>query len=131
LPAFTIIIGSIAGWLLGMRNMMLTTMSEEYVLMAEAKGLPQRRIMFSYAARNAILPNIASFALSLGFVVSGALLTERVFNYPGIGLRFLEAVNDKDYPLIQGLFLIIALAVLAANFLSDLAYVALDPRIRR
>lgn len=114
-----------------MRNMMLTTMSEEYVLMAEAKGLPQRRIMFSYAARNAILPNIASFALSLGFVVSGALLTERVFNYPGIGLRFLEAVNDKDYPLIQGLFLIIALAVLAANFLSDLAYVALDPRIRR
>jgi peptide/nickel transport system permease protein len=87
--------------------------------------------MFTYAARNAILPNITSFALSLGFVVSGALLTELVFNYPGIGFRFLEAVNDKDYPLIQGLFLIIALAVLAANFLSDLLYVVLDPRIRR
>ena len=131
LPAFTIIIGSIAGWLLGMRNMMITTLSEDYVLMAEAKGLPQRRIMFTYAARNAILPNITSFALSLGFVVSGALLTELVFNYPGIGFRFLEAVNDKDYPLIQGLFLIIALAVLVANFLSDLLYVVLDPRIRR
>jgi peptide/nickel transport system permease protein len=131
LPAFTIIIGSIAGWLLGMRNMMITTLSEDYVLMAEAKGLPERRIMFTYAARNAILPNITSFALSLGFVVSGALLTELVFNYPGIGFRFLEAVNDKDYPLIQGLFLIIAIAVLAANFLSDLLYVVLDPRIRR
>jgi peptide/nickel transport system permease protein len=130
LPAITIIVGSIAGWLLGMRNMMITTLSEDYVLMAEAKGLSERRVMFVYAARNAILPNITSFALSLGFVVSGALLTEIVFNYPGIGYAFLQAVNDKDYALIQGLFLIIAIAVLAANFLSDLLYVALDPRIR-
>ncbi len=130
LPAVTIIIGSIAGWLLGMRNMMITTLSEDYVLMAEAKGLPEQRIMFIYAARNAILPNITSFALSLGFVVSGALLTEIVFNYPGIGYAFLQAVDNKDYALIQGLFLIIAVAVLAANFLSDLLYVVLDPRVR-
>ena len=131
LPAFTIIVGSIAGWLLGMRNMMITTLSEDYVLMAEAKGLSEWRVMFIYAARNAILPSITSFALSLGFVVSGALLTEIVFNYPGIGYAFLQAVDNKDYALIQGLFLIIAVAVLAANFLSDLVYVVLDPRVRQ
>ncbi|HEX6777861.1 MAG TPA: ABC transporter permease [Ktedonobacterales bacterium] len=130
LPAITIIIGSIAGWLLGMRNMMITTLSEDYVLMAEAKGLSERRVMIAYAARNAILPNITSFALSLGFVVSGALLTEIVFNYPGIGYAFLQAVDNKDYALIQGLFLVIAIAVLAANFLADLLYVFLDPRVR-
>ncbi len=130
LPAFTIVISSIAGWLLGMRNAMITTLSEDYVLMAEAKGLSQRRIMFAYAARNAILPNITSFALSLGFVVSGALLTEIVFSYPGIGYALYQAVENLDYALLQGLFLIIAIAVLGANFLADLIYVALDPRVR-
>jgi peptide/nickel transport system permease protein len=130
LPAFTIVISSIAGWLLGMRNAMITTLSEDYVLMAEAKGLSSRRVMLVYAARNAILPNITSFALSLGFVVSGALLTEIVFSYPGIGYALLEAVTNLDYALLQGIFLIIALAVLAANFLADLLYVALDPRVR-
>jgi peptide/nickel transport system permease protein len=130
LPAITIIVGSIAGWMLGMRNAMITTLSEDYILMAEAKGLPQRRVMLAYAARNAILPNITSFALSLGFVVSGALLTEIVFNYPGIGYALLQAVDNKDYPLMQGLFLIISVAVLIANFLADLIYVILDPRVR-
>ncbi len=130
LPAFTIVISSIAAWLLGMRNAMITTLSEDYVLMAEAKGLAQRRIMFAYAARNAILPNITGFALSLGFVVSGALLTEIVFSYPGIGYALYQAVENLDYALIQGCFLIISIAVLAANFLADLAYVALDPRVR-
>ena len=100
LPAVTIIIGSIAGWILGMRNTMITTLSEDYVLMAEAKGLPERRIMLTYAARNAILPNITSFALSLGFGVSGALLTEIVFSYPGIGYELLQAVENHDYSLI-------------------------------
>ena len=101
-----------------------------YVLMAEAKGLSDRRIMLAYAARNAILPNITSFALSLGFVVSGALLTEIVFSYPGIGYALLQAVENHDYSLIEGIFLLIVIAVLAANFLADLAYVALDPRVR-
>jgi peptide/nickel transport system permease protein len=109
---------------------MITTLSEDYVLMAEAKGLSSRRVMLFYAARNAILPNITSFALSLGFVVSGALLTEIVFSYPGIGYALLEAVTNLDYALLQGIFLIIAIAVLAANFLADLLYVALDPRVR-
>ncbi|HEX6799805.1 MAG TPA: ABC transporter permease [Ktedonobacterales bacterium] len=130
LPAFTIVIGSIAGWMLGMRNTMITTLSEDYVLMAEAKGLSRWRVMMTYAARNAILPNITSFALSLGFVVSGSLLTEIVFNYPGIGYALLQGVENKDYPLIQGLFLIITIAVLVANLLADVAYVALDPRVR-
>jgi len=130
LPAFTIVIGSIAGWMLGMRNTMISTLSEDYVLMAEAKGLSRWRIMTTYAARNAILPNITSFALSLGFVVSGSLLTEIVFNYPGIGYALVQAVENKDYPEMQGLFLIITVAVLAANFLADLVYVILDPRVR-
>jgi peptide/nickel transport system permease protein len=130
LPAITIIIGSIASWILGMRNTMITTLSEDYVMMAEAKGLSERRIMLTYAARNAILPNITSFALSLGFVVSGALLTEIVFSYPGIGYALLQAVENHDYSLIEGIFLLVVIAVLAANFLADLAYVALDPRVR-
>ncbi|MDE3230248.1 MAG: ABC transporter permease [Chloroflexota bacterium] len=130
LPAFTIVIGSIAGWMLGMRNTMITTLSEDYVLLAEAKGLSQWRVMMTYAARNAILPNITSFALSLGFVVSGSLLTEIVFNYPGIGYALLQGVENKDYPVIQGLFLIITIAVLIANLLADVVYVALDPRVR-
>lgn len=130
LPAFTIVVSSIAGWLLGMRSAMITTLSEDYVLMAEAKGLSQRRIMLLYAARNAILPNITSFALSLGFVVSGALLTEIVFSYPGLGFALYEAVQNLDYALMQGLFLIISIAVLVANFLADLLYLALDPRVR-
>jgi peptide/nickel transport system permease protein len=131
LPALTLVVSSIAGWVLGMRNAMMTTLSEDYVLMAEAKGLPQRQVMFAYAARNAILPNVTGFALALGFVVSGQLVTEIVFSYPGIGFYLLQAVSNSDYPLLQGIFLIISLAVLSANFLADLLYAALDPRVRQ
>jgi len=131
LPAITIVVGSIAGWMLGMRNMMITTLTEDYVLMAKAKGLPERRVMLAYAARNAILPNITGFALSLGFVVGGALLTEIVFSYPGIGFALLQAVQNSDFALLQAIFLIIAIAVIAANFIADLVYVALDPRVRQ
>jgi peptide/nickel transport system permease protein len=98
--------------------------------MAEAKGLSQRRVMFSYAARNALLPNITAFGMALGFVLSGALITEVVFAYPGLGYQLLNAVRGLDYPLMQGLFLMITLAVLAANLLVDLLYVRLDPRVR-
>ncbi len=130
LPAATIVISSIAGWLLGMRNMMITTLSEDYVLLAEAKGLHQRRVLYTYAARNAILPNVASFALSLGFIVGGAILTEIVFSYPGIGYVLFQAVSNNDYPLMQGVFLIITFMVLLANLLADVCYVVLDPRTR-
>jgi len=131
LPALTLVLSSIAGWVLGMRNAMVTTLSEEYVLMAEAKGLPERQVMFSYAARNAILPNVTGFALALGFVVAGQLVTELVFSYPGIGFSLLQAVSNSDYALLQGIFLVISIAVLLANFLADLLYAALDPRVRQ
>ncbi len=131
LPGVTIIVSAIAGWILGMRNMMVSVSAEDYVLVAHAKGLPERRVMFSYAARNAILPNISNFALSLGFIVGGTLLVEMVFSYPGIGYVLFQGVGAKDYPLMQGVFLFITLAVLAANLVADLAYLLLDPRTRR
>ncbi|MEV4108081.1 ABC transporter permease [Nonomuraea sp. NPDC049695] len=131
LPAVTIVVASMADRILGMRNVMVTTLGEDYVVMAEAKGLTSRRVMWAYAARNAILPNITSFALSLGFVVGGSVLTEIVFSYPGIGSMLLKAVENEDFPLMQGIFLVISLAVLVANFLADLAYVVLDPRTRQ
>lgn len=130
LPAITIVLASMSGWMLGMRNTMITTLTEDYVLLAEAKGLSERRIMYAYAARNAILPNVTGFALSLGFVVGGSLLTEVVFSYPGIGFALLQAAQNSDYPLLQGIFLFIALAVIGANFIADLAYTLLDPRVR-
>ncbi|MEV6106744.1 ABC transporter permease [Streptomyces sp. NPDC051940] len=131
LPAITIVISAVAGWILGMRNMMVTVSSEDYVTVAQAKGLSERRVMFTYAARNAILPSVSGFALALGFVVGGTLVVELVFSYPGIGYMLFQAVGAKDYPLMQGIFLIITLAVLAANMLADLAYLLLDPRTRR
>src|SRR6266568_2625367 len=130
LPMVTIVISSIAGWILGMRNMMVTTMDEDYVLVAQAKGLPTRRVI-GYAARNAILPSVSSFSLSLSFVVSGALLTEIVFSYPGIGFQLLQAVQAEDFPLLQGIFLVITFAVLAANLFADVVYALLDPRTRQ
>jgi peptide/nickel transport system permease protein len=131
LPAATIVVASTSGWMVGQRNMMITTLDQDYVLVAQAKGISQRRVMIMYAARNAILPNFASFAVALGLVVSGALLVELVFSYPGIGYVLLSAVNNEDFPLMEAIFLIITLAVLAANFIADLVYVLLDPRARQ
>ncbi|SFJ68931.1 ABC transporter permease [Cellulomonas sp. KH9] len=130
LPALTIVLASIGGWLLGMRNMMVSTLSEDYVLTAEAKGLSPTKILRSYAARNAVLPSVAGFAISLGFVVSGSVITEQVFSYPGIGSRLLMAVSNNDFALMQGMFLFITLSVLAANLVVDLLYGLIDPRTR-
>jgi len=131
LPAITIVVASVGGWLLSMRNMMVTVTAEDYVTVAHAKGLPERRVIMSYAARNALLPSVSGFGMALGLVVGGTFLVEYVFSYPGIGLQMLQAIARHDYPLIQGIFLVVTLAVLAANFLADLAYLALDPRTRR
>jgi peptide/nickel transport system permease protein len=130
LPAITIVVSSFGGWLLGMRNMMVSTLSEDYIVTAEAKGLRPTRIMMRYAARNAILPSVAGFAISLGFVVSGSIVTEQVFSYPGIGSTLLQAVNNSDYALMQGVFLVITIAVLGANLIVDLLYGLIDPRTR-
>jgi peptide/nickel transport system permease protein len=85
----------------------------------------------SYAARNALLPNVSGFALSLGFIVGGTLLVEIVFSYPGLGYTLLQALGAKDYPLMQGIFLVITISVLVANLLADVAYLLLDPRTRK
>ena len=130
LPAVTIVITSVAGWMLQMRNVMVTTIGEDYVLAGQAKGLPGRRVVLSYAARNAFLPQLQGFGLALGFVVSGALIMEIVFSYPGIGLLLLSAVSSNDYPLMQAIFLVITFAVLIANLIVDLIIVAVDPRAR-
>jgi peptide/nickel transport system permease protein len=124
------VITSVAGWMLQMRNVMITTIGEDYVLAGQAKGLSGRRVVLSYAARNAFLPQLQGFGLALGFVVSGALIMEIVFSYPGIGLLLLSAVSSNDYPLMQAIFLVITFAVLIANLIVDLIIVAVDPRAR-
>jgi peptide/nickel transport system permease protein len=130
LPALTIVITSIGGWILTMRNTMITTLAEDYVKMARAKGLSPVRIMFMYAGRNAILPNLTGFAMSLGFVISGAILVEIVFNYPGLGFTLLQAVHSEDFALMQTLFLLITVAVLVAVLAADFVTAWLDPRTR-
>lgn len=131
LPALTIVIASLGGWMLGMRNMMLTVLDEDYITVAQAKGMPDRRVLWRYAARNAVLPQVQSFALSLGFIVGGTIVMEMVFSYPGIGKLLLDATNGKDYALMQGVFLVITISVLVANILADVAYAFLDPRTRQ
>jgi peptide/nickel transport system permease protein len=131
LPAFTIVIASVAGWMLQMRNVMITTIGEDYVLAAQAKGLSTRRVVYTYAARNALLPQLQGFGLALGFVISGAIIMEIVFSYPGVGLLLVNAVTSDDFPLTQAIFLVITLAVLLSNLVIDIVLVAADPRARR
>jgi peptide/nickel transport system permease protein len=130
LPALTIVLTSVAGWMLQMRNVMITTIGEDYVLAAQAKGLSSRRVVFTYAARNALLPQLQGFGLALGFVVSGALVMEIVFSYPGIGELLLTAVTSNDFPLMQAIFLVITFTVLLANLIVDMIIVVADPRAR-
>ncbi|HKN54251.1 MAG: ABC transporter permease [Actinobacteria bacterium] len=130
LPAATIVITAVGGWVLTMRNNMITTLAEDYVRMGRAKGLSDRRIMYNYAARNALLPNLSGFAMSLGFVISGAILVEYVFNYPGLGYLLYNAVQNNDYPLMQVLFMLFTVAVLVAVLVCDFAIAWLDPRSR-
>jgi peptide/nickel transport system permease protein len=130
LPAASIVVATLGGWMLSMRNTMVATLGTDTLRLAHAKGLPPRQVMLRYAARNALLPNVTSFGMALGFVLSGSLLTEIVFSYPGTGYLLILAVRNQDYPLMQGLFLVITLAVLAANFAVDLLCLWLDPRTR-
>jgi len=125
------ILVSLGGWMLSMRNTMLTTLGSDYITLARAKGLSSWVVMLKYAARNAILPNFTGFGMALGFVLSGALLTEIIFSYPGQGYLLLQAVRSQDFPLMQGLFMTITLAVLAANWFVDIAILFLDPRTRK
>src|SRR5438067_132400 len=130
LPAATILVTSVGGWILTMRNNTISVLAEDYVRMARAKGLKPWRIMWTYAGRNAILPNLTGFAMSLGFVVSGAILVEFVFNYPGVGWMFLQSVENQDYALMQALFLMIVVTVLVSILAAAVATAMLDPRTR-
>ena len=131
LPALTMVLVSLGGWMLSMRNTLISTLGADYITFAHAKGLSKRRIMLRYAARNAILPNLTGFGMALGFVLSGALLTEIIFSYPGQGYLLLQSVKSQDFPLMQGLFMTITLAVLLANWLVDIAILLFDPRTRK
>ena len=131
LPFVVIYLGSISGWIVGMRNNMIITLGEDYMVFAEAKGVPPRRLVFSYAARNALLPQVTSIAIALSTIIGGQILIEQVFSYPGIGFQLANAVASEDYPLIQGMFLIIAVITLLINFIVDMVYGRLDPRVRR
>lgn len=129
LPAASITLAAIGFWALGMRGMMVTTAGEDYMNFAEAKGLRASRIFLRYAVRNAVLPQSTAFAISLGFIVSGSVIVEVVFGYPGVGSLLFTAINNEDYFVIYGIVFIIILAIGLATLLIDLAYPLLDPRI--
>jgi peptide/nickel transport system permease protein len=131
LPALTLAITTLSGWVFGMRNNMINTLGEDFVTFAEANGLRSRTVALLYAARNALLPNVTAFGLSLGAVVGGSVLVEGVFSYPGVGGLLFTAVTNHDFPLMQALFLVITVSMLVAIFIVDVLYVRLDPRVRR
>lgn len=130
LPIVTLTLVNLASYVLVMRNSMISILGEDFIVTAKAKGLPERQVLFRHAARNAILPPITLVGLNFGFIAGGAVLTETVFSYPGIGRLMYIAVASNDYPLLQGIFFMLAVMVIAANFVTDLVYVKLDPRIR-
>jgi peptide/nickel transport system permease protein len=129
LPVMALTIARLGGMYLLSRNSMTTVLEKDYLRTAWAKGLPQKRIIFRHALRNAMLPIVTRVFLSLGSLVGGAILVENVFAYPGLGHLMREAVMVHDYPLVQGIFLVVTICVLLANFLADLVYRKLDPRI--
>jgi peptide/nickel transport system permease protein len=130
LPAVSLTVVTAGLWVYSMRNNMITTISEDYVKTGRAKGLPDRRVEYDYAARNAILPNLTGFAMQLGYVLGGAIVIEYLFSYPGLGYLFYTATTDHDLPLMQGLFLFYTLAVLICVLIADLVTAVLDPRTR-
>ncbi|MDE0026493.1 MAG: ABC transporter permease [Spirochaetaceae bacterium] len=129
LPALSIVIASIGLWVITMRSMILTTLGEDYILLAEAKGLKRSMILTKYALRNALLPQAAAFGIALGFVMNGSILTETIFNYPGLGALLLSAIGNLDYNLLQGILLLTILSVLTANLILEVLYPIIDPRI--
>jgi peptide/nickel transport system permease protein len=131
MPLLVSVLVNLQIWIQSMRNTMVSVLAEDYITMAEAKGLTQNRIMFNYAARNAILPSVTGFGIFLGTILSGQVLIEQVFSYPGLGFLLVRAVGARDYPLMGGLFLGITAGVLLINFLVDILYTYIDPRVRR
>ena len=129
MPFLSLFLVGFGGWAIGMRNMIIYELESDYAHYLEALGAPQGLVR-RYAFRNAVLPQVTGLALSLGVVVAGALVTEVVFSYPGLGYLVLQAIQNEDYFLLQGVFLFVIIGVLVANFLIDVAYVMVDPRTR-
>ena len=130
LPLAAVSLGLIGGYSILMRSAIIETRAEDYITTARAKGLADRRILWTHAFPNALLPMVTWIAISLGYVIAGAITLEVVFNWPGIGTLTVEALDARDYPLLQGIFLLIAVSVVVANLLADLVYGVLDPRVR-
>ena len=130
LPAFSIVLASIGFWGLGMRGMMITVQGEDYMVFADAKGLKPSRVFLGYGMRNAILPQVTTLALSFGRIISGSVLVEIVFAYPGIGTLLFQAIKQSDYFTIYGCVIILVLATGISMILVDLLYPLLDPRVR-
>jgi peptide/nickel transport system permease protein len=130
LPALSILLVSLGWWFLSMRSLIIALKGEDYILNADAMGIRERRILWGYAFRNALLPQTTGLAIALGHIVGGALITEVIFAYPGVGYQIYNGIKSLDYPLIQGGVLLIILSVALANFVIDVAYPLIDPRIR-
>lgn len=130
LPTLTLVLITVGGWALLMRNSLLEVLTEDYIVTARAKGLPERTVLYKHATRNALLPVVTQVALTFGFILSGAVLTETVFTWNGLGTYIFKAVVQLDYPVLQAVFFLIAISVVIFNFLADIVYGFLDPRIR-
>lgn len=131
LPLFCATVIQIGGFLIAMRNNMINLLNEDYITMAKGKGLSENRVVFNYAARNALLPSVTSLSMALGMAIGGQMIVEIIFNYPGLGTVLLNAITSRDYQVLQGQLLIMTLFMLFFNFLADLFIVALDPRLRK
>lgn len=130
LPISSYVITSFGGWMLSMKGSTVSVLGEDYIMAAKAKGIPASKIKRSYVRRNAILPLFTNLTLSIGFMLGGALFIETTFSYPGVGYYLSTSVSGRDYPLMQGCFLLITVAVILANLITDLTYSKLDPRIK-
>ena len=130
LPALSVVLVSLGGWAMGMRGMMVTTKGEDYMLQAEAKGLPERIMFYSYGIRNSLLPQLTGLALQLGLIVSGLVLVEVVFSYPGVGGLLVQAIPRSDHAVIQGIVFVLALGTALATLILDLIYPLIDARIK-
>jgi peptide/nickel transport system permease protein len=129
LPALSIVLAEIGAWTVGMRGMLVSVLGEDYITLAEAKGLRQTRIFTRYGLRNALLPQFTKLAMTLGHIVSGAILVEVIFSYPGLGFRLYQAIQSKDYFVIQGIVLLLSISIAVAMFVIDILYPLIDPRI--
>ncbi len=130
LPLATVALGLVGQYAILMRSSILDTLTEDYVTTARAKGLPEGRVLRNHALPNALLPTVSLVAINLGYVVAGAITVEVVFNWPGLGTLTVDALSARDYPVLQGVFLLLSTAVVVANLVADIAYGFLDPRVR-